>query len=122
MKTFKVAECWVHLAAIISCSTGIIAGSLDFIMGYFIVGSLQFTGMLVHEYTGSFTAKGSIRRIYQRVVYVLVGCMVLTPLVQVTGIVFWLLLYAAPLLACLYTVICFRETYQQMRRPLSVLK
>ena len=107
---------------LLACVVGVSTGILAFYLAYCIVGGIQLAGMIIHECTGAFTSRWGIRRIYHIVVLILVLCMALTPLLKVTGIVFFLLLYTAPLMAVFYTWLCFRETYQLMRRPLSILK
>ncbi|QEC68533.1 hypothetical protein FRZ67_14920 [Panacibacter ginsenosidivorans] len=122
MKNFKQFDCWLQLLPIIVCTMLIVTGTMDFYYGYFIIGGRQFISMLVHEFTESFTYKGSARRIYQNITYIIVACMVLTPLVYVTGIVFVPMLFAAPFMAAYYTGMCYRETFIYSKRPLSMLK
>ena len=122
MKTFKLIDFLLQVVIIIVCGTAIITNSMDFYYGYFIIGGWQFISMLAHEFAKGFIRKGSARRIYQNITYVIVGCMALTPFVYVTGIVFVPMLFAAPFMAAYYARLCYQETFIYSRRPLSILK
>jgi hypothetical protein len=122
MKTLKLMDFWLQIILIVVCLLLVILGSLDPLSGYFIVGGFQLIGMLIHEITKSFIPKNSARRVYQNIVYVIVGFMLLAPLLNVFGIIFIRMTYAAPLMAVYYVRICYKETYNYFKRPLSVLK
>ena len=122
MKNFKIADFWLQMLIIALCTMLIITKTMDFYYSYFIIGGWQFISMLVHEFTERFIHKGSARRIYQNIIYIIVVCMALTPLVYVTGIVFVPMLFAAPFMATYYARMCYRETFIYSKRPLSLLK
>lgn len=93
-----------------------------FIIGYFVVGGWQLISMAVHQANGWFVQKGSWRRIYHwLVITVLVFCLLgfaIPPFLMI----FWVLVFAAPLMAVAYTMICFEELQTITHRPLSILK
>lgn len=122
MKTFKLSDFYLQAIIIIVCSVLIVTGVLNLYISYFIVGCSQLASMLIHEITRSFIAKGSGRRKYQNVVYVIVGSMLITPLINVFGFVFIPMALLAPFMAIYYTCLCYKETFVYMKRPLSVLK
>lgn len=119
---FKQTEVWLQAAVIIFCIIALTTGDIELYESYFIVGGFQLAGILIHELAGSFTTKGTARRVYHNITYVLVVYMALSPLTYITVIVFLPLLFIAPFMACYYLVMCYRETYLYMRRPLSILK
>lgn len=125
MKTFKIVDIYVQTALFVGIiATTIISSDLMFalLLGYFIIGGYQLAGMLVHEFNHWFTARGTVRRYYHNISYTIVICMILTPLFEFTGLVFFLLLYLAPIMAMYYTWLCYKETFVYLKRPLSILK
>lgn len=122
MKTFKLIDFWLQVILIAACILLNILGLLDPLSAYFIVGGFQLIGMLMHEITKSFIPRHSARRIYQNIVYVIVGCMLLSPLLNAFVFIFYPMAFAAPFMAVYYVRICYRETYNYFKRPLSVLK
>jgi len=78
--------------------------------------------MLIHEITKSFIPKNSARRVYQNIVYVIVSFMLLAPLLNGFALIFYPMVFVAPFMAIYYLSICYRETYNYFKRPLSVLK
>ena len=122
MKNFKRIDFWLQIVIMAICTMLIVTNTMDFYYGYFITGGWQFISMLVHEFAESFIHKGSARRIYQNITYIIVVCMALTPLVYVTGIVFVPMLFAARFMAAYYARMCYREAFIYSKRPLSILK
>lgn len=104
MRQFKQIEFYTNLLVIAIFAILFIflhEGQFLF-LSYFIVGSIQVTGMLVHAFNKWFTGNKSIRLYYHWLVLIL---LLLTPF----GIGFWILLYAAPVMALFYTYICWKE-------------
>ncbi|CAN5649411.1 hypothetical protein BH10BAC2_BH10BAC2_00430 [soil metagenome] len=95
---------------------------LALFVSYFIIDGYQLAGMLVHEFNKWFTVRDTARRYYHNISYTISICMILTPLVGFTGIVFFPLLYIAPFMAIYYTWLCYKETFVYLKRPLSILK
>jgi hypothetical protein len=123
MKTFKIIDVYIQMGLITGFAiASIINYDYTFLVGYFVIGGYQFISMLVHETGNWFMGKGTTRRYYHNITYILVACMALTPFVYVTGIVFFVLLFAAPFMAVYYASLCYKETYVYMKRPLSILK
>ncbi|GAB2828265.1 hypothetical protein [Ferruginibacter profundus] len=119
MKQFKIVDFWISIGLIISFTIiSILEGMEDFLhnyftSGYFIVGGWQVISMLVHAFNRCFTARWQARYIYHWIAFIAI--------VTMPGS-FWVLLYAAPLMAVYYTYLCYKETYIKMKRPLSILK
>lgn len=122
MKNFKLGDFGVQVLVILICIIATVTGQIDFYTAYFITGGSQFLSMLVHECLRYFTTKGTRRRVYHNICYILCGCMLLSPLVYVTGVVFIPLLFVAPLMAIYYLHLCYKETFVYLKRPLSILK
>ena len=122
MKMFKLIDFWSQLVLIMICFLLIMSGLLNLYYCYFIVGGFQLISMLIHEITKSFIPKGSARRVYQTIVYIIVSCMLLTPIINAFGFVFIPMAFAAPFMAVYYARLCYKETYNYFKRPLSVLK
>ncbi|HNP21421.1 MAG TPA: hypothetical protein PKM63_09985 [Panacibacter sp.] len=122
MKNFKLVDFGVQILIILICIIAIVMDQIDFYRAYFIAGGSQLLSMLLHECLRYFTTKGTQRRVYHNICYILCGCMLLTPLVYVTGVVFIPLLFAAPLMALYYLHLCYKETFVYLKRPLSILK
>ncbi len=110
MLVFKKIDLWISVISIFVFTVlGVICNDATFLVGYFSVGGWQVMSMLVHHFNNSFTNKGSLRHNYHYFTLVAVLLMLSTPLLKVTGIVFIILLFAAPFLAVYYSTICFKE-------------
>nr|WP_294905898.1 hypothetical protein [uncultured Lacibacter sp.] len=105
MKSFKQIELFIGSAMIlVFLLAGIITGKMNLLFtAYFTVGVIHVVGMLVHAYNHWFTGKGSPRLYYHWLVVILLS------LILVNGVGLLILLYTAPLLALIYTFICWRE-------------
>ena len=104
MKLFKQIEFYSSVLLIVSFLVSWIItkdGGLLF-TAYFVVGALHIVGMITHAAAHWFTNEKSPRSYYHWLVIIL---LLLTPL----GIGLWILLYAAPFMAIIYTCICWRE-------------
>lgn len=125
MKALKLADLFIQILLMFSAIVAIIIGTdkmLILCTCYFIIGGYQLSGMLIHEFNNWFTARGTTRRYYHNISYTIAICMILTPLVKFTGIVFFPLLYIAPFMAIYYIWLCYKETFIYLKRPLSILK
>jgi hypothetical protein len=124
MKNYKRAD-WIvqlMLMSYIILHMAITQEATILFAGYFVVGGWQLISMLLHEYAGSFTAKGSRRRYYHNSVYIILLIALTGILIPQLLLIFYLLLYISPFMAIWYTYLCFDETEHHMRRPLSQLK
>ncbi|HRI21539.1 MAG TPA: hypothetical protein PLA68_11330 [Panacibacter sp.] len=124
MKTFKRLDVFFQSLLVLFAIASLYQNNplFESYTNYFIVGGWQFTSMLVHEFAGSFTAKGGRRRHYQNAVYIIVLCMLAGMAIPPFLFIFFILVFAAPLMAVYYLYMCYDETYHYMQRPLSQLK
>ena len=83
----------------------------------------QVLSMLVHFFKKCFMTPGTWRVFYHYVVLAVFGFAGITWLVQDALLPFlFVMLFAAPVMATLYTMICMKEVYIKMQRPIAVLK
>jgi len=125
MKKFKIADFYIQLAIFAGIIVAIVISAdvlFTLFAGYFIMGAYQLTSMLIHEFKQWFTVRGRARRYYHNATYAVVICMLLTPLVKFTGIIFFPFIYIAPIMAVYYTWLSYKETFVYLKRPLSVLR
>ena len=104
MKLFKQIEFYssVLLIAAFAISWLITREDELILTGYFVVGGLHVIGMITHVMKHWFTNSRSLRLYYHWLVVIL---LLLVPV----GIGLFILLFAAPFMAVLYTWICWRE-------------
>lgn len=124
MKIFKIADLSVSILLILFFATAFFShwNSSPF-AGYFIVGGWQVISMLVHFIKGWFIQKGNPKDVYQIIVLItfliaLLGLLI-TPLLFM---LLYFLLVAAPVMAIIYSAICYAEIRSVNLRPLSLLK
>ena len=105
MKRFKQIEFFLSSVLIAGfLLLGFVSGNIDWLLtAYFTIGAIHVFGMFVHAYNHWFTGNGSPRSYYHWLVIILFA------LILVNGLGLFLLLYAAPFLAIIYTIICWRE-------------
>lgn len=123
MKKFKEADIWISSLLILLFTVLALYNSIYLFKGYFIVGGWQIISMLAHQFNKWFVYKGSPRNVYHLTVAVLAIIallgLVVMPFMWVLAMV---LIFAAPFMAVYYTILCYRETYNGMKRPLDHLK
>jgi hypothetical protein len=124
MKTIKLIDTWGSILLITGFTIwSLIAQDETFFIGYFVVGGWQLLSMIVHSMAGWFMQKGGHRRIYENIVIII---LTLTVLGFIVHPILWVLavtmLFAAPVMAIIYTCICYEEVYIKMKRPLTLLK
>ena len=104
MKLFKQIEFYssVLLIAAFAISWLITRNGELLFTSYFTVGALHVVGMITHAWKHWFTNSRSLRLYYHWLVVIL---LLLVPV----GIGLFILLFAAPFMAVLYTWICWRE-------------
>ncbi len=124
MKRFKQIDWMLQVALILFAIAYSFSGNdgYPFLTGYFIVGGWQFASILVHEFAGSFTAKGGRRRVYHTAVYILTALMLAGIAVPMFLVTFLFMFFAAPVMAVWYAHLCYDETRHHMQRPLAQLK
>ena len=124
MKTFKKIDCWINFLLIgFFFAFSLIKLDHSFLYGYFIVGTWQVTSMLVHVFTGYFTSKHYSRYYFHAIVIVLLILKLLGWIVYPLAFIVLIgLLFAAPVLAVVYSIICYNELTINMKRPLDDLR
>jgi hypothetical protein len=115
MKKLKKTDAWISIVLI----TGFIIASIinkdyTFLLGYFGVGGWQVISMLVHVFYKSFTEKKGIRNAYHWVTLISLLTMPIGS--------FFILFFAAPVMALFYTWLCLDEVRKMNERPLAILK
>ncbi|MFZ4056855.1 MAG: hypothetical protein ACOYKE_01900 [Ferruginibacter sp.] len=124
MKTYKKIDAWVSVALIIiGCIWWMIQQDASFMAFYFIVGFWQTTSMVVHQVKGYNTSTRHSRFYYH---LLMLFFLALAMLGFVAPIVWWFEMYAllfiAPILALVYTTICFVEIKHFITRPIELIK
>lgn len=124
MKKFKIIDTWISIILITGfLLTSLIKRDQTFIYGYFVVGAWQIISMIIHGINGWFTNKGGKRYTYHFIVITLI-CFSLIGLLfyPFLMLVLVVLIFAAPFMAVAYTMMCYKEVYVKMQRPLALLK
>lgn len=85
-----------------------------FLVGYFVVGGWQVISMIAHALMRCFTEGRSVRFIYHWITTISLLTMPLGS--------FWILMFAAPVMAVFYTWLCYDEVKKMNQRTLAVLK
>lgn len=85
----------------------------NFMLGLVVVGTWQSISMLAHTIRQSFT-RNHLRSAYH---IISLFALITLPLGS-----FWILPVIAPIMAVFYTWLCYDETFNRMRRPLSYIK
>jgi hypothetical protein len=116
MRVFKLIDAFISAALIIFFLIDYINHPLfdTLIQGYYIVGAWQTISMIIHALGRWLTRKYSCRYMYHWVTFI---SLVTFPLGSL-----WILLFTAPFMAVFYTILCFRECFVKIKRPLSLLK
>lgn len=109
MKKFKLLDGWVSVGLIVVFFLiSIIKQDISILAGYFVIGGWQLISMLVHTFNGWFMHNG-FRFFYHMMVLVILllgaGSFIVTEL----AFIYYIMLFAAPLLAVTYTILCFAE-------------
>lgn len=123
METFKRTDLLINIL-LITGSTIFSLVKLDysFIYCYLITGGWQVISMLVHTSSGWFTRKKSRRYYYHWVVSVIIAMGLLSFVIQIVAFIYLIMLFAAPIMAILYTHICYEEVKEMKQRHLLALK
>lgn len=115
MQKFKMIDFWISSLLIAGFAiASIINMDYTFLIGYIVIGSWQVISMIVHLAARSFIYKGGARFVYNWIA--------LIALITMPVGSFFILLFAAPVMAIYYTYLCYKETYVMMQRPLALLK
>ena len=124
MKRFKQTDAWISVFMIIGFPLmGIITRNEYYFTGYFFVGGWQLISMFVHFYSGWFMSKGGKRNLYHRVVLAVLCIWGISfAYAPALLLLLYAMLIAGPIMAIIYTSICFIELRAMESRPLSQLK
>jgi len=122
MKLFKQIDLVISIALITGLSFWYIYDQDTLFTAYFVTGGWQVLSMIVHESGRWFTAKGTARRMYHRVSLIIIAMGALTPLVHIFFFIYFIMLYAAPVMAITYSLICYQEIKIISQRPINVIK
>ncbi len=124
MKIFKKIDLWISILLLgFFFIYSLIRLDGTFLYGYVMVGSWQLISMLVHQFKGYFTSKYYSRHYYHiLIVLALILLIVGWVIYPLAFLVLIVLLFAAPIMAVIYTVICYNELTIHMKRPLDDLK
>ncbi len=125
MKKFKKIDVVVSILLIVASVVWACVQpnyDFDFLLGYFVVGAWQITSMIVHAISGWFCEKGSSRYYYHRLVFGIFVITVFGIVFPYLLVIFYLLLFFAPVMAVWYTCMCGYELYEKMKRPMALLK
>ena len=124
MKRYKKIDAWVSVALIsVGCIWCLFQRDASFITFYFIVGFWQVVSMVAHQVKGYNITKHHSRFYY----HLLILFLLFMPMFGfIAPIVWWIEMYAllfiAPILAVIYTVICFVEIKRFITRPIELIK
>jgi hypothetical protein len=111
MKKFKEIDCWISVSlllifGVISLAT---QSFVYLIRSYFIIGGWQVISMVVHTLNRWFMKRGGARSNYHWFVLSILGIVLLSFFLQPLLFIFVILLVGSPVLALIYTKICFDE-------------
>jgi hypothetical protein len=125
MKTFKQ----IDLAISSALMTGFFIAALikqdeTFIIGYFVTGGWQVISMIVHAMDGTFARKGTARYNYHWIVVIVVGIALLSVVLKFEPLlmIFFVLIFIAPIMAVYYTWLCGSELSTLRKREFIHLK
>jgi hypothetical protein len=123
MKTFKKYDFIIQVLLILGFTVAsFIRMDHTFIVGYFVVGAWQIISMIGHYFTNCLDEKGTIRYSYHWVTLIVVSTMLIGFIIPFFLFIFWIMLFAAPFMACYYAWLCYDEVFHKMQRPLYQLK
>ena len=123
METFKRYDLLISIFLITGCTIySLVKGDFTFIFCYFIVGGWQIISMLVHSTKGWFTRKSSKRYYYHWTVAVIIALGLSAFVISFLLIIYYVMLFMAPLMAVFYTLMCYDEVKELKQRHSLALK
>ncbi|TDH23004.1 hypothetical protein EXU57_18245 [Segetibacter sp. 3557_3] len=119
MKRIKQIDWWVQVGMLTAIWIIFIFHPDLLLTGYTVLAGWQVSGMIYHEVKGCYTGKSMPRFYYHRTALILliVSMFLLPSQPHFTSV----LLIVVPVLSLFYTVICYKETYRYMIRPLDLI-
>lgn len=121
MKTFKQIDLIIQLTAITFFTIlSLIKLDKTFVYAYIITCLLQLISMIAHALDKNYWY--GTRKIYSIICFTIVACMLAAFYIYFLGIIFYIMLFAAPIMAVYYVVLCAKEYRLLNERPLAQLK
>jgi hypothetical protein len=122
MKTFKQIDLFGQLALIITLTiVSLTRQDSTFIYAYCVVGGWQVVSMLIHQANKWHSSKNGRRYYYHRITAFTLLIMPTAFLLPPLFLLWYIMLFAAPVMAIYYTAICFREVFYPAKRPLELV-
>lgn len=122
MKNFKIIDFIIQIFLIVSLlGKSLIDSDKTFLYAYCIIGGWQVLSMMVHQYNRWYTNNLSRRYYYHRITMGVILTMAFAYLIPIFFIFWYLMLFAAPIMAIYYTAICYREVFYPVKRPLDLI-
>lgn len=122
MKIFKVVDFSIQVFVIVSLLVKSLFNADEiFLYAYCIIGGWQLLSMIVHQYNKWYTNKLSRRFYYHRITFGVILTMAFAYFIPVFFIIWYFMLFAAPVMAIYYTAICYREVFHPIKRPLDLI-
>ncbi len=123
MENFKRIDFYLNVLLITGFGTvSLIKQDVTFIYGYFVVGVWQVTSMFVHAANGWFLPKGGKRSIYHWTVLGILAVAALGFAIPSLFLIFYIMLFAAPFMAIIYTAMCYTELNEIKKRHALALR
>lgn len=109
MKTFKRTDLLISSSLLVICFIIVLFNSSMLNSACLVIGGWQLTSMLVHITKGWFMKKGGARFVYHYVILVILIVIILSRFVPLLSPVYFILWFGSPVLALIYTRICYDE-------------
>lgn len=125
METFKRIDLFISIALIAGFGiVSLIKWDLEFVFNYFYLttGAWQLISMFIHAANGWFLPKGGSRSFYHWIVLIIIAIAALGMVISPLLLIFYILLFAAPLMAMYYTLLCYKEVKELKIRHSLALK
>lgn len=108
MQTFKQADLLINTGLLAVFTIIVLVNPSLLFTSYWIVGAWQLVSMFIHFRKGWFLKKGTRNR-YHWTTCIILLVLLLSQLVPPFRLVYFLLLLGFPVLAVIYTTICYDE-------------
>ena len=123
MKLFKQADLYINCVLLVILGFLVLMNQLLITKAYFIIGGWQVFSMIIHILNGWFMKKGGARAVYHRTVAIILLMVLISQLWYPFLFIFFFLLIGSPVLAIIYTMICYDELKElEKQRTLSLTK
>jgi hypothetical protein len=125
MKTFKQIDLVISITLIAGFFIAALVKQDEIlIIGYFVTGGWQVISMIVHAVDGTFAGKGTARYNYHWVVAIVIGIALLSLVLKVEPLlmIFFVLVFIAPVMAIYYSSLCGNELSALRKREFIHLK